>query len=97
MYDAIRAKARADVLLSMGLCPRCGGKRPLREGKKSCWECAVANSRRGELYREKKRMLGLCQHCGKPLVDTSQALCEPCRIRNKACQARLRDRRAQNG
>lgn len=74
--------------LSIGRCPRCGGKRPLYNGRVLCEVCAekhdAEQARRVNQWRE----AGRCTRCGGE-TDADHVQCQSCReymspIRSKA-------------
>jgi len=79
-YDEEKRRANYNYYLSIGKCPRCGGKHPVQKGKHVCRECSLKQS---EQRREKRVFFkenGLCARCGKPLpVDSRFMQCQECR------------------
>ena len=79
-FDAQRRKANYNYYLSIGKCPRCGGRNRLEPGKKMCRECSQKASGRRREQLAYRRENGLCTRCGKPLDEGSRFVqCEDCR------------------
>jgi len=44
-------RQRRQKYLDDGMCPQCGGKRPVEPGKKWCEECRIRSKEKGQEYR----------------------------------------------
>jgi len=75
-----------------GVCVRCG-KKPPREGKVMCYECA----KKAKIYRQETRKfllgLGLCPRCGKNKLFGDEKECLECRAMMYEINRKSRDRR----
>ena len=63
--------------LAKGLCGQCG-KRPPREGKTQCKECAEKDKKKYREDREFFKTLRLCPKCGKNKLFGSEKTCPEC-------------------
>lgn len=64
--------------LSRGLCPRCGGKARVEEGRVLCRECQEKHDRWQRESRAQWKAQGLCTRCGGER-DSKWKLCAKCR------------------
>lgn len=101
MFDQ---KANRAYYLSRGLCPRCGGKHPVRPGMKRCMECSIKEGERVKARHDARAKAGLCVRCGAPVEDEGRLTCRACRehqmrynARNAAAVKRLHEKRRAEG
>ena len=80
MFDP---KANHAYYLSRGLCPRCGGKHPVRPGMKRCMECSVKESERLRTWRAARIKAGACTRCGGELAADGCITCPDCRHKQR--------------
>lgn len=86
--------------LRNGRCPRCGGKRPLANGRVLCLECQRKHDEDQRARLARWRAEGRCTRCGGE-TDAEHAQCQSCReymapIR-RAASKRWRDRMIEAG
>ena len=72
------SKANRAYYLSRGLCPRCGGKNRVQEGRCLCIECQKKHDEDQTERRKLWRETGLCTRCGGER-DGWQKMCADCR------------------
>jgi hypothetical protein len=80
VYDA---KANRAYYLSRGLCPRCGGKRPVEPGRCKCTECRERDTGLVKQRRDAWTAAGLCSRCGRPIEREGYKTCNVCRSKSK--------------
>lgn len=68
--------------LRNGKCPRCGGKRPVVEGRVLCEVCQKRHDDSYMQRRDAWRMEGLCIRCGRERVE-GRMQCERCLERDR--------------
>lgn len=73
-------KSRYHRLVSTGLCPVCGKRRP-KEGVKLCAECVEQNRVSEREIRRRRAARHECERCGKPMspLETHKN-CFDCRM-----------------
>lgn len=72
------SKENRAYYLSRGLCPRCGGKSRVVEGRVLCWECQQKKDTGQIQMRNAWREAGRCTRCGRER-DSDRVLCASCR------------------
>lgn len=81
--DNERRKQNRLYYLGIGKCPRCGGKRPLANGRALCEVCKEAHDESLRETREKWRQEGLCISCGRERAP-GRMQCQKCLDGQKA-------------
>lgn len=72
------SKENRAYYLSRGLCPRCGGKARVEEGRVLCQDCQKKHDRWQKDSRAQWKEQGRCTRCGRER-DTDTVLCAKCR------------------
>ena len=83
MYDLEKVRKNTAYYLSIGRCPKCGGKNPLEKGFKRCRSCAFKQAKRRERYSAEGRW----PSCGGVREDPKYKTCRRCRERSRAYYA----------
>lgn len=81
--DNERRRQNRMYYLGIGKCPRCGGKRPLANGRALCEVCKAAHDESLRETREKWRQEGLCISCGRERAP-GRVQCQTCLDNQKA-------------
>lgn len=90
MAASEQAKANRQYYLDRGLCPRCGGKNRVQEGRALCVECQRKHDEDQVSRRKLWREQGRCTRCGAER-DGNWIMCAKCR----AYMSDLRRRNAE--
>lgn len=71
-------RANRRYYLSRGLCPRCGGKNRVQDGRCLCVECQQKHDEEQRNRRDLWRESGRCTRCGAER-DSEKKMCAKCR------------------
>lgn len=103
-YNAEQSRANRLYYLSIGKCPKCGGRNNVEPGTHRCRACALRESENNRKRKAKRIGAGVCSRCGGPLDDSRWKTCQKCRDYNNKFKPmeheqakKVRERRKDEG